>query len=124
MSKQCYCRQCKTEVTTGDGLPHCECTQLYQLGQDTGAYPAYWMPVLTKGHWRVLHLLSSAWHNGAGYLAIWHIAKATGIAGSCGCPGPLADILDDLTAWNWIRELPDLDCRYEIVVAESEASDA
>lgn len=77
--------------------------------------------MMTEVMWRVIAVLIKAHYAGpVSYMALWHIQEQINDADftveleGCGCPGDPA--ITELLKLGLIEELPDLHCRYRIVI--------
>lgn len=73
---------------------------------------------MTETMWKVLQLLIKRRFDGIGYSSTWSMSKELNIE-LAGCGVPYGDpALEKLVELGLIEELPDLGCRYRIVVTD------
>lgn len=68
--------------------------------------------------WKVLEILIKRHFDGIGYASTWSLSQTLGIE-LAGCGVPYGDpALEALVKLGLIEEVPDLGCRYQIVVKD------
>lgn len=73
---------------------------------------------MTETMWKVLEILIKRHFDGIGYCSVWSMSKALNIE-LAGCGVPYGDpSLLKLVEMGLIEELPDLGCRFRIVVRD------
>lgn len=74
---------------------------------------------MTETMWKVLELLIKRHFDGIGYCSVWSMSRALNIQlAGCGVHGDPA--IEKLVEMGLIEELPDLGCRFRIVVKDGE----
>lgn len=76
---------------------------------------------MTSIMWKVLDILINLHFDSIGYASVWHLQERLRIElADCGVPDG-DNAIEKLVEMGLIEELPDLGCRYRIVVTDGEA---